>query len=102
MSDPVCPLCDRPIPPQAPQSLHHLVPRLKGGARGPVVLLHQICHNAIHALLTEAELARSFRDVAALRAHPELARFVEWVASKPPAFHARTAGGRRLRRRREG
>ena len=43
MSDPVCPLCGRPIPPGAPQSDHHLVPRLKGGGRGAVVRLHQIC-----------------------------------------------------------
>ncbi|ABV91801.1 hypothetical protein Dshi_0052 [Dinoroseobacter shibae DFL 12 = DSM 16493] len=40
---PLCPLCDRPIPPGAPQSLHHLVPKLRGGKGGPTVLLHQIC-----------------------------------------------------------
>ncbi|RMD47962.1 MAG: HNH endonuclease, partial [Alphaproteobacteria bacterium] len=28
---PICPLCGRPIPPDVPQSRHHLVPRLKGG-----------------------------------------------------------------------
>jgi hypothetical protein len=99
--DPVCPLCGRPIPPGAPQSDHHLVPRLKGGGRGPVVRLHQICHNAIHAALTEAEIARGFSDIAALRAHPRLARFAAWVARRPPGFHARTAGGRRPRQRRE-
>ncbi|VVT19858.1 conserved hypothetical protein [Roseovarius sp. EC-SD190] len=33
----------RPIPPEARQSLHHLVPKLKGGKGGPVVRLHQIC-----------------------------------------------------------
>ena len=97
MSDPICPLCGRRIPREAPQSDHHLVPRLKGGARGPVVRLHQICHNAIHAALTEAEIARGFSDMAALRAHPRLARFAAWVSQRPPEFHARTAGGRRKR-----
>ena len=58
MTDPICPLCLRPIPPEAKQSLHHLVPKLKGGKGGPVVRLHQICHNEIHATFTEAELAR--------------------------------------------
>lgn len=101
MTDPpLCPLCGRPIPPGAPQSRHHLVPRLKGGARGETVLLHQICHNAIHAALSEAELARTARDVAALRAHPGLARFLAWIAARPPSFHARTAGPHRSRRRR--
>jgi hypothetical protein len=97
MTEPVCPLCGRPIPAGVPQSEHHLVPRLKGGGRGPVVRLHQICHNAIHAALTGAELARSYRDIEALRAHPRPARFVAWVARRPPGFHARTAGGRRKR-----
>lgn len=91
MDHPICPLCDRPIPPEARQSLHHLVPRLKGGARGPTVLLHQICHNTIHATLREAELARRYATIAALRAHPDLVRFRDWIATKPPAFHAPTA-----------
>ncbi|WP_371055188.1 MULTISPECIES: HNH endonuclease [unclassified Rhodosalinus] len=98
--DPVCPLCGRPIPPGARQSLHHLVPKLKGGKGGPTVLLHQICHNEIHATLTEAELARDFHTVEALRAHPRLARFIGWVSKRPPDFHSRSPGARRLRRRR--
>ena len=98
MSDPICPLCGRPIPPGVPQSLHHLVPKLKGGKGGPVVRLHQICHNEIHATLTEAELARDYATVEALRAHPRLGRFINWVAKRPPTFHSRTAGkGRRKR-----
>lgn len=91
MEHPICPLCDRPIPPEARQSIHHLVPRLKGGKRGPTVLLHQICHNTIHATLSEAELARNYATVEALRAHPALTRFRAWVQGKPPAFHAPTA-----------
>lgn len=98
--DAICPLCGRPIPADARQSLHHLVPKLKGGARGPVVRLHQICHNAIHAALTEAELARGFSDMAALRRHPRLAQFIAWIEKRPPAFHARTAGGPRPAKRR--
>lgn len=97
MGDPVCPLCDRPIPPDARQSLHHLVPKLKGGKGGPVVRLHQICHNEIHATLTEAELARDFCTVEALRDHPRLAKFIKWVAKRPPGFHSKTPGPRRKR-----
>ena len=95
--DPVCPLCDRAIPKHAKQSEHHLVPKLKGGAKGPRVLLHQICHNEIHASLTEAELARSFNTIPALQAHPRMATFIKWVAKRPPDFHSKTPGARRKR-----
>lgn len=88
--NPICGLCGRPVPPDVPQSLHHLVPKLRGGKGGPTVLLHQICHSEIHATLTEAELARSYATLEALRAHPRLARFVRWLAGKPPTFHARS------------
>jgi hypothetical protein len=96
-TDPICPLCGRPIPPEARQSLHHLIPKLKVGKGGPVVRLHQICHNEIHATLTEAELARQYHTVEALRAHPRLARFIDWIAARPPGFHSKTPGRRRKR-----
>ncbi len=87
---PRCALCDRTIPRHARSSLHHLTPKLKGGARLGTVRLHQICHAAIHARYTEAEIARQLSDPAALRADPELARFVTWVRTKPDDFHAPT------------
>lgn len=79
------------------QSLHHLTPKLKGGKGGPTVLLHHICHKEIHATLSEAELARNFNTVEALRGHPRLARFIQWVGKRPPAFQSRTVGKRRAR-----
>ena len=95
--DPICPLCLRPIPPGVPQSLHHLVPKLKGGARGPVARMHQICHAEIHARLTEAQLARDYATPETLRAHPGLAKFAAWVARRPPGFTSRGVGPRRRR-----
>ena len=85
-----CALCSRPIPPGARSSLHHLVPRARGGARLGTVRLHQVCHSAIHARYTEAEIARRLADAESLRADPELARFAAWVRTKPPDFHAPT------------
>ena len=86
----ICPLCERPIPPGAKSSLHHLTPKLKGGARGATVRLHQICHSAIHARYSEAEIARRLAEVEALRTDPEIARFLDWVRGKPDDFHAPT------------
>ena len=87
--DPTCALCRRPIPPDVPQSLHHLIPKLKGGKNGPTVLLHHICHKEIHAALSEAELARNYNTPEALRSHPRLAKFANWVAKRPPSFISR-------------
>lgn len=92
-----CALCGRTIPPGARQSRHHLVPKLKGGAKLPAVQLHQICHSAIHARFSETELARRLSDPQNLRAEPELAAFIAWVADKPDDFHAPTRSTRAMR-----
>lgn len=94
---PDCALCGRPIPADAAQSLHHLVPKLRGGRKGPTVRLHHLCHKEIHATLSEAELARDFATPEALRAHPRLARFVDWVRKRPPHFLSRVPKGRARR-----
>jgi len=97
----ICALCGRPIPRTARSSRHHLTPKLKGGARLGTVHLHQICHNAIHARYSEAELARRLADVESLRADPEIAHFVAWVKTKPDDFHAPTRATRSLREARK-
>lgn len=93
---PVCPLCDRPIPP-AQADAHHLVPKSRGGRHTAV--LHRVCHRQIHALLGEAELARHYASIDALRAHPELSAFIAWVRGKPPDFFVATRKSGRLRGR---
>ena len=54
------------------------------------VPVHPICHRAIHANFTNAQLARIGTDRDALLTDETLARFVEWVADKQPDFHAPT------------
>jgi hypothetical protein len=93
--DPICPICLRPIPAHVPQSLHHLIPKLKGGKGGPTVLVHHICHKEIHARFTESELARQFNTAEAIRADPRMERFLNWIAKRPPEFLSRVPGGRR-------
>lgn len=94
---PHCPLCLRPIPRDVPQSLHHLIPKLRGGKGGPTVLMHHICHREVHAALTETELARHYNTPKALRSHPRLAKFAAWVAKRPPGFRSKVPGGTRKR-----
>ena len=83
----VCTLCDRPIPP-ALRDAHHLIPKSRGGVN--TVFLHRACHKQVHALFTETELARNYATPQALRAHPEMARFIEWVQDKPNDFNPPT------------
>ena len=92
--DPLCPICLRPIPPDVPQSLHHLIPKLKGGKGGPTILIHHICHKEIHARFSEAELARQFNTPEAIRADPRMERYLAWIAKRPPGFLSRVPGRR--------
>jgi hypothetical protein len=81
-----CFLCDRPIGRRV--EWHHAVPKSRGGRE--TVPVHPICHRVIHATLTNKELERGHSTPEALRAHPEIGRFVGWVSGKHPDFHAPT------------
>lgn len=89
----VCPLCERPLGARVED--HHLVPKTYKGRE--TVPLHPICHRKIHSVLSERELKDRFHTVEALRAHPDIAAFVTWLAKKPPDFYERTATSRALK-----
>jgi hypothetical protein len=79
---------------------HHLIPRQKGGSKGPTVDLHRFCHTKIHSIFTNKELAKTYNTVEALQAHPEIAKFIEWVATKPSSFYMKNSetGGKKKSR----
>lgn len=81
---PPCPVCERPLGTKV--EWHHLVPKAEGGRITAAV--HPICHRTVHALIPNADLARTYADPAALRAHPGIARFAAWIADKPADFTA--------------
>ena len=83
-----CPLCQRPMVAGPSLDQHHLVPRSHGGRE--TVTMQKICHRAIHAMLSEQELAEEFSGFEALRAHPLLAQFIAWVKRRPPEYYDRT------------
>ncbi|GAA0595230.1 hypothetical protein GCM10009099_35770 [Caenispirillum bisanense] len=88
-----CPLCGRPMVEGPSLDRHHWVPRSEGGREQS--LLHRICHRKIHSVLDERSLARAYATPDALRSHPEIARFLRWVARKPPEFMDRHRRARR-------
>ena len=81
-----CALCGRPLGERT--QAHHLVPKSRGGR--DTVNLHPICHQAIHANVTNSELERKYNSIDALRAREDVAKFLEWVADKDPDFHVAT------------
>jgi hypothetical protein len=82
----ICWLCHRPLGHRT--EWHHARPKSRGGR--DTVAVHPICHRTIHAHFSNAELARMAPDPDVLRATPEIARFLLWIANKPPDFHAPT------------
>jgi hypothetical protein len=80
-----CALCGREL--AEPYNRHHLVPLSKGGRNSPTILLHKICHDKIHAVLTEMELKRYYHSIERLQQHEAIAKFIKWVRNKNPHFY---------------
>lgn len=83
-----CALCGRPL--GRLTEWHHAVPKSQGGRE--TVPVHPICHRAIHARFSNAELAAQGGDLDWVR--DGLAPFLRFVAGKPPDFHAPTRRAR--------
>mgnify|MGYP000017586386 CR=1 FL=1 len=81
-----CWLCERPLGKRL--QWHHTVPKSKRGR--DTVPVHPICHRTIHAHFSNAELARFDGDRAPLLENEAVAKFLRWIADKPPDFHAVT------------
>ena len=89
-----CELCRR----QAPLTRHHLIPKALHGKRyvckrfareariTATLWVCRPCHNQIHRLFSEKELALIYNSREALLADSRLRTFVEWLAEKPAGF----------------
>lgn len=93
-----CPLCERPL--GTIWDEHHLVPKTFKGTE--TVLIHKICHNKIHSVFTERELAKHYNTIERLLENEHIQTFVEWVKKKDPEFYQKTKDttNRRKKRRR--
>lgn len=67
---------------------HHPLPKSRGGRA--TVPVHPICHRTLHARFTNLELARQAETGIDLKEDPAIARFLAWIANKPPDFNAPT------------
>jgi len=88
----ICELCKRG---DTELTRHHLIPRArhrKGEVRrcfdkaeltGRLAMLCRACHKFVHTVLSERQLASEYNTVEQLLLHPEIAKFVGWIAKRP-------------------
>ena len=89
-----CELCAR----EAERStVHHLVPRAKGGRFGPKAKLCPTCHRQLRALFSEATLAKELHSIDLIRANPQMSEYLHWARRQkgPTSFRVRRAKDRR-------
>ncbi len=91
----LCAICGR----EETLTRHHLIPRTRHHNKRnkrefprevvrQVVGLCRSCHSQIHRLISEKELEREYNTIAVLKAHPGIAKFATWIATKPSGFKA--------------
>ena len=79
-----CIVCGRALVEGPSVDRHHWVPRSEGGAAATTI--HTVCHRMIHRLFSERELARAYSTPEAIRAHPEMQRFLRWIQRRPADY----------------
>ena len=60
-------------------TIHHLIPRAKGGNHGPKSHLCQTCHKQIHSMFTENTLAKDLYSIELLKSNTRVSKFVKWI-----------------------
>ncbi len=78
-------------------TVHHLVPRAKGGRFGPKAKLCPTCHRQLHALFSETTLAKELHSIDLIRANPQMSEYLRWARRQkgPTSFRVRRAKDRR-------
>jgi hypothetical protein len=84
-----CELCQRRVP-RGLITLHHLVPKQKGGKADVRVPLCKPCHKQIHATFANNDLAKSYTTLEALQKAPQLAGFLQWIRKQKPDRNFKT------------
>jgi hypothetical protein len=84
-----CALCHRLVPADL-ITLHHLLPKQKGGKAEHRVPLCKPCHKQLHAVFGNTELARVYDSLEKLRAAPHLQPFLKWIVKQKPDRNFRT------------
>ncbi len=99
-----CPICNREY--GGEMQKHHLKPvtfktRTKEVHESEnLVVIHKMCHQKIHATFSEHDLYSHYHTVERIREHPEMQKFIKWVAKKPPEFYDKNNDTKSRKRKR--
>jgi hypothetical protein len=85
MEENQCPICGRVL--AEPLSRHHIVPLSQGGSGEDTILMHKVCHNKVHSLFNEKEIARTYTSISKILENEDVQKFVGWVKKKPLDFY---------------
>ncbi|WP_394231755.1 HNH endonuclease [Niallia oryzisoli] len=77
----ICELCGRS---GVETTVHHLLPKEKGGTFGDKADLCIPCHKQIHALYNNEEIAARLTTLQELRNDVKLSSFIKWLRKQPP------------------
>lgn len=86
----ICPICTRGMVKGISSDDHHWIPQSKGGKKGPKSTIHRICHDKIHSIWSEKELAKVYNNADIIRNAPEMKEFLAWIANKVEDFYMPT------------
>lgn len=78
-----CELCGRLVPRRL-ITLHHLIPKQKGGTHRDRIPTCKPCHKMVHATFANVDLAKRFTTLDQLQAAAELQPFLHWIRKQKP------------------
>ena len=100
----MCELCNR----QASNlTKHHLIPKMRHRNKRvqkmftreqmheQILVVCRACHSYLHRTISEKELALKYNTKQALLSHPEIRKFVSWLATKPDDFKPKSVSCRK-------
>lgn len=76
----ICELCNRTV---SSITKHHLIPLEKGGKKFETLSLCRTCHEQIHALFTNRELAVYYHTLESLKRDQKIIKFLRFIENLP-------------------
>lgn len=83
----LCEACNRDVP---NLQKHHVVPKVKGGRKGEILMCCDTCAKQVHMLFKESELAKM--TVAELLNTEPMIKYIAWIKKRNGNFRHKMSG----------